>query len=102
MAFVIGWLVFALAVAVVAGQRGRSGTAWFMIAVVLSPLFAVLLLLASPVGVPSPVAAAVDDGRVLTEDERRIEARSRRPSHFTLAVLAALLIAFFIVNYFRG
>ena len=49
MTLLIGWLVLALLVGVVAGARGRSGFGWFLFACVLSPLigFIVVALLPS-------------------------------------------------------
>jgi hypothetical protein len=42
------WIMFAIAVAAVAGERGRSGIGWFFIAVLYSPLFALACLAACP------------------------------------------------------
>jgi hypothetical protein len=39
------WLFFAVIVGVVAGQRGRTGFGWFLLANILSPLLAGVLLL---------------------------------------------------------
>jgi hypothetical protein len=42
------WLVLAIIVGVAAGSRGRNGLGWFLLAMVLSPLLAGLLVLALP------------------------------------------------------
>lgn len=42
------WVVFAIVVAILASNRGRSGLLWFFIAVVISPLIAGLLVLVLP------------------------------------------------------
>jgi hypothetical protein len=42
------WLGGAIAVGYAAAQRGRGDVAWFLLAVILSPLLAVLILLACP------------------------------------------------------
>lgn len=56
------WIIFAIIVAVAASSRGRSGLGWFLIAVLLSPVLALILVLVLP---------------NLAEDERRqAEARS--------------------------
>jgi hypothetical protein len=46
---VIFWLILAIIVGAAANARGRSGAGWFILAVVVSPLIAVLMLLAFPV-----------------------------------------------------
>jgi hypothetical protein len=48
MEWVFFWLIFAIVVGVAANTRGRSGFLWFLIAVVLSPILAGLLVLALP------------------------------------------------------
>jgi len=48
MEIVIGWLMFAIIVGVSANSRGRSGFGWFVLAMVISPLIAILFLLALP------------------------------------------------------
>ncbi|NDV92982.1 hypothetical protein GTH32_17575 [Alteromonas sp. 345S023] len=45
---VISWLVFAFVVAIVAGSKSRSKLGWFFIALLLSPLFSLILLLVLP------------------------------------------------------
>jgi hypothetical protein len=42
------WLAFTIIVAVVANTRGRDAIGWFLLAAVVSPLIAGLLLLALP------------------------------------------------------
>lgn len=43
--FVFLWLLFAVAVGLLASTRGRSGFAWFLIAALLSPLIGFVFLL---------------------------------------------------------
>lgn len=43
--FIVIWLLFALGVAWLADTRGRSGLAWFLLSVLLSPLIAFVALL---------------------------------------------------------
>jgi hypothetical protein len=45
MEIVLGWILFAVLVALLAAKRGRSGIGWFFVAIILSPVFAALLLL---------------------------------------------------------
>ena len=48
MEIVLFWLVLAIIVGVAANTRGRSGFGWFLLAAIISPLIAGLLLLALP------------------------------------------------------
>lgn len=45
MEIAIGWLIFAVVVGVAASARGRSGFGWFLIALLISPLVALILVL---------------------------------------------------------
>jgi hypothetical protein len=45
---ILGWVFLAIVVGVAASSRSRDGTGWFFLAVIISPLFAGLLLLALP------------------------------------------------------
>lgn len=45
MEIFIGWLVLSLIVGAIAGKRGRSSGGWALLALVISPLLAVLILL---------------------------------------------------------
>ena len=47
MEFVLFWLGFSLVVGVLASNRGRTGIGWFFLSLVISPLIAGLLVLAS-------------------------------------------------------
>lgn len=47
MSIVIGWLILSAIVSVAASSRGRNGIVWFLIAIVTSPLIAVLFVFAS-------------------------------------------------------
>lgn len=48
MEIVLGWLVFAVVVGIIASSRGRSGFSWFLLACVLSPILAVILVALMP------------------------------------------------------
>lgn len=52
------WIGFAIVVGVAAGGRGRSGVGWFLLALLVSPLLAGLLLLALP-----PLSGAAEQTR---------------------------------------
>lgn len=45
MGLFIFWLILAAGVGFIASERGRSGAGWFFIAVIISPLLAVIGLL---------------------------------------------------------
>lgn len=47
MELLIPWLVFSVAVGIWASNRGRSGIGWFLLAFMLSPLLAAIILAAS-------------------------------------------------------
>lgn len=48
MSIIIGWLILSAIVSVAASSRGRNGILWFVIAVVTSPLLAILFVFALP------------------------------------------------------
>jgi hypothetical protein len=48
MIFVVVWLLFSGLIAVAAMARGRTGIGWFLIPLIISPLFALILVLALP------------------------------------------------------
>jgi hypothetical protein len=45
---VVGWLIFSIVVGIGASGLGRSGFGWFVLAVVITPLLAVILLFLLP------------------------------------------------------
>lgn len=45
MAMMFGWFVFSLAVGFLASSRGRSGLAWFFLALLISPLVAFVIVM---------------------------------------------------------
>src|SRR5260370_12701663 len=44
----IFWLIFAIVVGVAADARGRNGVLWFVLAAIISPVLALILLLVQP------------------------------------------------------
>lgn len=56
MEIAIGWFILALIVGVVAGSRGRGSGNWFVVALLLSPLLAIIILALLPnlKGAPNP------------------------------------------------
>ena len=62
MAIIVGWILLSFVVAVLASNRGRTAFGWFFLSLLISPLIAGLLLLASknldaPGHAPSHAAA---------------------------------------------
>jgi len=45
----LGWLLASIAVGATAYNRNRSGFLWLLLAIFVSPLMAILLLIASPI-----------------------------------------------------
>jgi hypothetical protein len=48
MTIILAWVLLAIVVGIAANSRGRSGAAWFFLAVIVSPLISGLLVLALP------------------------------------------------------
>jgi hypothetical protein len=48
MELALFYLIFAGAVGFIASQRGRSGAGWFVLAIVISPIIAVIVLALIP------------------------------------------------------
>lgn len=65
MGVVLAWLIFAVVVGIAASGRGRSGFAWFLLSIVLSPLLMAILLALLPrlVNGLSPEEIAAHDAR---------------------------------------
>lgn len=48
MEIFIFWLLFSIVVGIAASSRGRSGFLWFLLAAIISPLLAIILVLVLP------------------------------------------------------
>ena len=66
---VILWAFFAILIAVAARARGRNPAAWFFVSLILSPILALLLLIAFPILRRSD-RAAFDDAELMKNIER--------------------------------
>ena len=65
MLFAVGWLLLSGIVGVAANARGRSGISWFLISIIISPLLAIILVLALPsVGLLGRMRVDIYDGKV--------------------------------------
>lgn len=79
MELVLFWLGLAVVVAVAANTRGRSGGGWFLLAIVISPLLAGLLVLALPrLNAPKPEPMLSGSAtKVCPECAERVQAAAR-------------------------
>jgi hypothetical protein len=70
------WFVFAVAVGIIAASLRRSGLGWFLLAVIISPLIAgIVLLIAGRAGEPAPSPSThvkCPDCRELVLNEARV------------------------------
>lgn len=64
MELVVGWFIFALLPAIIAPSRGRSGFGWFLVSLLISPLFGLILVLALPSRAKVPADKDRQYGRV--------------------------------------
>jgi hypothetical protein len=71
MEIFLGWLIFAVVVAIGAAARGRSGVGWFFLSVLISPLLSVLLLLLLP-KLNAPTASVVVSGGAVPTPETHV------------------------------
>lgn len=84
MEIVIGWVVFAGLVGIAAASRGRSGFGWFLLSCIISPLIAILVLIAMPqLNANTPPAgpgleAATPDTHVRCPDCRELVRKDAR------------------------
>jgi hypothetical protein len=80
------WIGLSIVVAVAANTRGRSPIAWFIYAIIFSPLLSGLLLLALP-----NLANSFAAGRMYLEGELR-ELEERRRRRAIVARIAAIVV----------
>jgi hypothetical protein len=80
------WIGLSIVVAVAANTRGRSPIAWFIYAIIFSPLLSGLLLLALP-----NLANSFAAGRMYLEGELR-ELEERRRRRAIVARIAAVVV----------
>jgi hypothetical protein len=59
MEFILFWIGFAVVVGVAANNRGRNGVGWGLLALIISPILAGLLLLALPRPAPADPLAGI-------------------------------------------
>jgi phosphate/sulfate permease len=114
MELILLWFGLAVVVGVAASTRGRSGFAWFLLAVVISPLLAGLLVLAMPSVRMEAVAASQnatsqmmfdalpDDAKErvhVAQAKREQEAESKRLLHHMFRTIVILVVAVLAVAY---
>lgn len=65
MEIIAAWVFFAILTALLAGRFGRSGFGWFCLALIISPLFAALLLICLPSKAEPPVVRVINEPSAL-------------------------------------
>jgi hypothetical protein len=90
MDFFIAWIVVAIIVGVVANSRGRSGFGWFVLAVVISPVIAFLLVIVLP---RLDTSGSVRSGAKVGESVPAQSFSFGRAVVIVLALIAALIVA---------
>lgn len=85
------WLALAVIVGIAANTRGRSGPGWFLLAVIISPLIAGLLVLALP-RFDNP-----HDGGLLVIEREREDQKRRNVRAATWVILAIAAVVFVVV-----
>jgi hypothetical protein len=83
MEFAFFWVGFAVVVGVAASARGRDGVGWFLLALIISPLIAFLLVLVmqkrGPQDAARPPFLALSHGEIREWEQRqRAEGRTRK------------------------
>jgi hypothetical protein len=90
MDFFIAWIVVAIIVGVVANSRGRSGFGWFVLAVVVSPVIAFLLVIVLP---RRNMSRSAGGGTTMGESVPTQSFTFGRAIVIVLALIAALIVA---------
>jgi hypothetical protein len=75
---VVCWFVLAIGVGIGAGGRRRSGLRWFMLALILSPLFAGLLLPILPDLRTHELPKEIADANASSIDDRELMRNAKR------------------------
>ena len=70
------WIALSVAVGAAANARGRNGFGWFLLAIFISPLLALLFLVAFP------ARDSVGDIRIMDDELARNIKKSRQKSFF--------------------
>jgi hypothetical protein len=91
------WLVLAFCVAAAANSRGRNGIGWFLISILLSPIIALLLLIAFPVGSDTGSFAS-DDQELQRNIVKSRQFGPRRTRAFSgITVVVAILVVIVVL-----
>ncbi len=67
MEIALAWLFFAILTGVLASRFGRNGFGWFLLAVLISPLFAALLVICLPSKAPPPAVRIIGAQTIAAE-----------------------------------
>jgi hypothetical protein len=86
--FLFFWLGFSIAVALLASRYNRSGFGWFLLSLLLSPLLALVFVLACGPRAPGvtvtelePVPTSEEVGAAYRDARAALERRSSLPPH---------------------
>jgi len=63
MAIIISWILFGVAAAIAASNKGRDGFRWFFLGVLFGPFGLLFALLLKPLAEPAPAGARTNAGR---------------------------------------
>ena len=63
------WFVFSIFVGIIASAKGRSGIGWFVLAIVISPLIAVIVLLLAGENKAEMARRAIESGSMRKCDQ---------------------------------
>jgi hypothetical protein len=80
MEFVLFYLICVFAVGFIASQRGRSGVGWFLLALLISPLIAVIVLALIPSRSPSATSLESQVRDKLLESRFAHNIRAHKPA----------------------
>jgi uncharacterized membrane protein YhdT len=95
MTWVVAWIIFAIVVAVAAISRGRNGFGWFVLACLISPLLAYLLLVAMPVReIVGPISIDQPSADSWTNRVRAQFSNDRNQIFVVVSVIVFLLVIY--------
>lgn len=77
MEFALFWFTFAVILGIAAAGRGRSGVGWFLLAMIISPLLALILLVLLP-NLKMGTAAPTPDTHIKCPDCAELVLREAR------------------------
>lgn len=100
MWLVVAWAVLAVIVGLAAGARGRSAAVWFLLAVVLSPLIAGMLLLILPGMHARGLLEEIATGKASAVDDAALycAVHGKRPPGRYQVIISRMILGVLIVG----